>query len=691
MIRDVMRAALLAATTALLTAGQSIAQAPAETSIELFAEFQHGRVTVRDEANLAPVLDHCLFNDRTTRDTLSPRTFALDCVVPYINGLWLDPTVLYRSKADIVAQATDKLIEHAAGEPFPIFYPSSLAERVRGELGALLGDGTNAILKPLPDPLPQPSLDPNSLYNNIGLLYLPNPYVVPGDTFNEMYGWDSFFIVKGLLASVDFVMANPTALVWSSSKTSFIRLSPTSDDEDYYRAFAEKLFQTAKGMVDNHIFEIAYYGGFVLNANRTYYLTRSQPPLFTREAIAVLDTARRYDFDYVETLAPYFSLERSDFVAPQGFDDWVRAEVLPAAQAYYAYWTDPAWTNPKRAANASTTNPRVSRVTLNGATHSLYLFGTAGVGPAPEVARSTQPQNRVLYRNDADVFEKSPSANPDRLFYNPDRRCNAIEPVGNCGDPTYGLTQAYYAADRAVRASGFDLSNRFGDAGQWAMHYVPISLNVLLLKMAEDIDTLSVAVGLPPPTGEAALDARRSFLADFFKRDSGHGYADRFAVGEPPSDVPRFAYPYATQTYLLWARVLAAPKDRKALLSELQAGGDGAVFLAPLTAQQFGIPTSRADTGEQWDAPYAWAPIQYFAVDGLIAADFPSQANAAMQQWVAAANGFFAHTGVLIEKYDVTNPTSDPRIKVGYAQTQRGFGWTNAVYMMFVNRLYPPL
>jgi alpha,alpha-trehalase len=100
------------------------------------------------------------------------------------------------------------------------------------------------------------------------------------------------------------------------------------------------------------------------------------------------------------------------------------------------------------------------------------------------------------------------------------------------------------------------------------------------------------------------------------------------------------------------------------------------------------VPTSLEDTGKQWDAPFAWAPIQYFAVSGLMRADFPSEANAAMQQWIAAVNAFFAQTEVLIEKYDSKNPTSDPRARIGYAQTQRGFGWTNAVYMLFVNRLY---
>jgi alpha,alpha-trehalase len=72
-----------------------------------------------------------------------------------------------------------------------------------------------------------------------GLLYLPDKYVVPGGRFNEMYGWDSYFIIRGLLQ-------------------------------------AGRL-ELARGMVDNFFFEIENYGA-MLNANRTYYLTRSQPP-----------------------------------------------------------------------------------------------------------------------------------------------------------------------------------------------------------------------------------------------------------------------------------------------------------------------------------------------------------------------------------------------------------------------------
>jgi alpha,alpha-trehalase len=568
---------------------------------------------------------------------------------------------------------------HPAGEPFPIFYPSILADQVETDLRDDLHPGEDVVLKPLPEPLPEPSLDPQSLYNNVGLLFLPNPYVVPGETFNEMYGWDSFFIIKGLLASVDHVMRNPTSEVWSPEDQSLYRLSADPNAEHYYRDFAERLFDTAKGMVDNHIFQIEYYGGFVLNANRTYYLTRSQPPLFTQEALAVLESARLYGFAYKETLAPYLIATDPKFVAPRSFTDWIRREVLPAARGYYAYWTDPSLVR----AGAST-NPRVAD---GGRNQPLYLYGTDGIGPAPEVVRSTQPQNRALYTDAASYFADHPAANPNRLFYNPDQPCTATAPSGGCGDPTYGLTQAFYAADRAIRASGYDLSGRFGKAGEWAMHYAPISLNALLLRMAEDIDAMSAMVDEPAPYGAEALDARRRFLADFFARESGDGYGDRF-LGDLPAGPDRFAYPYATQVYLLWADVLGTDEVRALVAGLRQAGDGGFPFLSPPQAAHFGIPASLIDTGMQWDAPFAWAPVQYFAVDGLIANAFASAATPVMKQWVAAIHAYFARTGLLIEKYDVADPARAPRVQVGYAETQRGFGWTNAVYLLFVNRLY---
>jgi len=97
-------------------------------------------------------------------------------------------------------------------------------------------------VKRLPAPIHGPGgLDPGKI-DPPGLLYLENRYVVPGGRFNEMYGGESYFIILGLVRDG--------------------RAEP------------------ARGIAENFFFEIEHYGA-LLNANRTYYLTRSQPPVLT--------------------------------------------------------------------------------------------------------------------------------------------------------------------------------------------------------------------------------------------------------------------------------------------------------------------------------------------------------------------------------------------------------------------------
>src|SRR5262249_48726929 len=97
---------------------------------------------------------------------------------------------------------------------------------------------------------------PGQVTTNItppGVLYLDHKYVVPGGRFNEMYGWDSYFILRGLLE--------------------------------------DGKVELARGMVENFFFEIEHYGT-VLNANRTYFLTRSQPPFLTSMILGVYDAGK---------------------------------------------------------------------------------------------------------------------------------------------------------------------------------------------------------------------------------------------------------------------------------------------------------------------------------------------------------------------------------------------------------------
>src|SRR5271163_1922413 len=112
---------------------------------------------------------------------------------------------------------------------------------------------------------------------NEGLLYLEHPYVVPGAQFNEMYGWDTYFIILGLLR----------------------------DDR----------IGLAKGMVENFFFELDHYGS-VLNANRTYYLTRSQPPFLTSMILALFAADKSSgDLDHAW-------LARGYAYAQRDYDQW---------------------------------------------------------------------------------------------------------------------------------------------------------------------------------------------------------------------------------------------------------------------------------------------------------------------------------------------------------------------------------
>lgn len=105
-------------------------------------------------------------------------------------------------------------------------------------------------IKRLPGPIKQFGLIDTNKIQPAGLLYLPHPYVVPGGMFNEMYGWDSYFIIRGLIE--------------------------------------EGKIDIAQGMIENFFFEIKYYGG-ILNGNRTYYLTRTQLPFLAPMIRAVYE------------------------------------------------------------------------------------------------------------------------------------------------------------------------------------------------------------------------------------------------------------------------------------------------------------------------------------------------------------------------------------------------------------------
>lgn len=285
-----------------------------------------------------------------------------------------------------------------------------------------------------------------------GLLYLPRPYVVPGGRFREMYGWDSYFIQVGLLRDNQLVLA--------------------------------------RDMADNFLYEIRNYGK-ILNANRTYYLTRSQPPFLTEMILGVYRRTRDRGW-----------LERA----------------VPALEEYYRYWS---------------TEPHLTPET------GLSRYFDSGEGPAPEVvAAERDSQGHTHYELVQEYYRTHAVADYDLAQYYDAK--------------TDRLTALFYKGDRSMRESGFDPSNRFGPFNVDIIHYNPVCLNSLLYLMERDTAEILTVLGRD---AEGATWRKRSDdRAERINRlmwDSAEGlYFDYNFVGKKTR-----RYPFLTTFYPLWAGI----------------------------------------------------------------------------------------------------------------------------------------
>jgi alpha,alpha-trehalase len=429
-----------------------------------------------------------------------------------------------------------------------------------------------------------------------GLLYLPNPYVVPGGRFHEMYGWDSYFILRGLLEG---------------------GIGPRDGKLDL-----------ARGLVRNFFFEIAHYGG-VLNANRTYYLTRSQPPFLTSMVLAVYDAEK--------------SMGRNDL-------DWLR-EAYPFAVSDHALWMGTA----HRAGSTG-----------------LARYFDFGQGPVPEMADAPN-----YYRGAAEYFVRHPQQSQGRLTTG--GSADALGPVftiSPCPPAALGratcfvvqsvsLTREFYKGDRSMRESGFDTTFRFGPYGADTQYFVAADLNSLLYKYETDLARIASLIGRERESHEwlGAANARRPAIDRYLWNATAGMFFDY--------DFSRAAqsqYLYASTFYPLWAG-LASAEQAAALERHLKD-----------FEQPGGLAMSTQDTGAQWDFPYGWAPIQLLAVEGLRRYGFNADADRISQEFLTMVLENFERDGTLREKYNVKTRASETHIQAGYQENVVGFGWTNAVF-----------
>jgi alpha,alpha-trehalase len=488
----------------------------------------------------------------------------------YINKSW---TVLERNLGEVLDAITDEKVTESEKSK-PILYISrkedlaAIEAKLKAECSA--GQLEQIELRRLP-----------ASWRDVehhGLLYLPKPYIVPGGSFNEMYGWDSYFITRGLLA----------------------------DDE----------VEFARDMAENHFYQVDRYGT-VLNANRTYYLTRSQPPFLSQMALGVFRRTK----------------DRR----------WL-ARALPAIEAYYRFWT----AGPHLVKEAG-----LSR---------YYDFGDV---PAPEVlvherdreGRTHYDRVKTFYREHGDGIEDYDLS----LFYD---RANDL------------LTPLFYRADRAMRESGNDPSNRFGAFNIGVLEILPVDLNCLLYQMELDLAEIATTVGRAYDAArwKGRAERRAALINDLMWDEERGLYFDYdYRRGA------RRIYPYLTTFFPMWVR-LASPEQAARIIENLS-----------LFERAGGLQTSSHVSGNQWDAPIGWAPMQLIADEGMRHYGYEAQADRTAINFLSMILKEFLEHGVILEKYNVAERESDvpQEIRYGYSTNQVGFGWTNAAFTLMYDNLSP--
>jgi len=433
-----------------------------------------------------------------------------------------------------------------------------------------------------------------------GLLFLPYSYVVPGGRFNEMYGWDSFFIILGLVH--------------------------------------DRRIDLARGMVENFFFEIEHYGT-ILNANRTYYLTRSQPPFLTSMIMEVYNADKTAGHEDNKWLARAYEF------AVRDYEMWTREPHLAGStrlSRYYDFGDGPAAESEQDEAG------------LHRKVAGYFVI-------RPDLARSY-------------VAVKDAQAQAAGPHYSV-QVCDAAETMPHPGcdsAATVLLSADYYKGDRSMRESGFDISFRFGPYGAATHHFAPVCLNSLLYKTEKDLEEISRLLGNGAEATHWKQRAeQRKKLIDKYLWDNRRGLFFDYDLRSGT----RSTYEYLTTFYPLWAG-LASPEQAKAVARSVK------VFEQP-----GGLATSPNETGGQWDYPYGWAPLQLLAVEGLRRYGFADDANRISYEFLSTVAQNFKREGTIREKYNVVTRSSDVQVSAGYQANVVGFGWTNGVFLKLLQDL----
>jgi alpha,alpha-trehalase len=222
---------------------------------------------------------------------------------------------------------------------------------------------------------------------------------------------------------------------------------------------------------------------------------------------------------------------------------------------------------------------------------------------------------------------------------------------------------------RAACESGWDFSSRWFKDGKdfstiHTTEIIPVDLNCLLLNLEK---TLAAGYELANDHLEEkyknAARKRIEAINKFCWIQSTGCYVDYdFVAGEQKKSIT------LATVYPLYFNVA----------SEAQAS-----MVAKILEKEFltpgGLRTTNIVTGQQWDAPNGWAPLQWLAVKGLLNYGHDKLANDIAMRWMNINEKVYRNTGKMMEKYNVV--ATDLEAGGGEYPAQDGFGWTNGVYI----------
>ena len=388
------------------------------------------------------------------------------------------------------------------------------------------------------------------------LIPLPYPYIVPGGRFQEIYYWDSYFTMLGLLES---------------------------DKTDVVTAMVKNFAHLIKTV------------GHIPNGNRTYYSGRSQPPFFAC---------------MVELLAD----KKGKKVYKKNLDAMIRE---------YEFWM------------------KGKKEALKNQSARMHSVGLGDRAVLNRYWDDFPDPRAEMYGDDIGLQKRSGRA-----------------------------AEEVYADIRAACESGWDFSSRWCadpmDLGTIeATKIIPVDLNCLLYNLEATIAKAAKKLGKKKRAEQFTDRAnRRKDWIRIFLWDENQGiYADYNWVDRKSTG--RITAASVFPLYFEIATEEEAQSTARVVETHLLQPG--------------GLVTTPIESGQQWDAPNGWAPLQWIAIQGLRNYGFTALANQIKTRWINLNTKVYRETGKLMEKYDVMDLSK--LSGGGEYPVQDGFGWTNGVLL----------